>query len=38
MSERSGLENVLAVEVDPHRESPDLIGIRFPEEIAGDYP
>lgn len=36
MSKGFGLEDVLAVGVDPHRESLDLIGIRFPEEIVLD--
>jgi transposase len=36
MSDTFRLQNVLAVGVDPHRESLDLIGIRFPEEILLD--
>lgn len=36
MSHRFGLENVLAVGIDPHRESLELIAIRFPEEIMLD--
>lgn len=36
MSDGVVLEDVLAVGVDPHRESLDLIGIRFPEEIVLD--
>lgn len=36
MSDRFRLENVLAVGIDPHRESLDLIAIRFPEEIVLD--
>lgn len=36
MSDRFALDGVLAVGVDPHRESLDVIGIRFPEEIVLD--
>lgn len=36
MNDAIVLEDVLAVGVDPHRESLDLIGIRFPEEIVLD--
>jgi len=36
MQSTFGLENVLAVGVDPHRESLELIAIRFPEEIVLD--
>jgi transposase len=36
MSDRLVLQRVLVVGVDPHRESLDVIGIRFPEEVVLD--
>ena len=36
MDDRFALDNVLALGVDPHRESLDAIAIRFPEEIMLD--
>jgi transposase len=36
MSSRFALDEVLAVGVDPHRESLDVVGIHFPEEIVLD--
>jgi len=36
MSERLVPESVLVVGVDPHRETLDVIGIRFPEEVVLD--
>lgn len=36
MNDEFALDKVLAVGVDPHRESLDVVGIRFPEEIVLD--
>ncbi len=36
MDDMFALDSVLALGVDPHRESLDVIGIRFPEEIVLD--
>jgi transposase len=36
MNDRFALDEVLAVGVDPHRESLDVVGIRFPEDILLD--
>jgi len=36
MSKRLGLEDVLSIGVDPHRETLEVVGIHFPEEILLD--
>ena len=36
MNNEFGLDKVLAVGVDPHRESLDAVGIRFPEQVVLD--